>query len=197
MGDQLTTNAEALRLFFTEDVYLVKDAASALPVTAEVRQEPVAQPPVIAIAAVEERSVAVPPVIAQGSTRIYKHLGKNQKHILILVNDEQHDVSTEQGRELLRNIVKAIGLTANDFALLNYQSAKGASFSDLIQFFSSKVVFAFGLNATQLGLHEQPQNVILTQDNTQLIFSSNLDALAADLTGKKTLWGSLKKLSIT
>jgi hypothetical protein len=207
MGDQLTTNAEALRLFFTEDVYLLKDDASVFPVTAPVIQESVAQSAGIAAARVEAPPVIatplvtapvdVTPVIVQGATPIYKHLGKNQKHILILVNDEQHDVSTEQGRELLRNIVKAIGLTANDFALLNYQSTKGANFTELTQFFSSKVVFAFGLSATQLGLGEQPQNVIINQDNTQLIFSSNLDALAADLSGKKTLWGSLKKLNIT
>lgn len=168
MSDQSTTNAEALRLFFTEDIYLVGEQAAA----------PVATAPVVA------------PVT-------FKHLGKNQKHILILVNDEQHDVSTEQGRELLRNIVKAIELTANDFALLNYCSTNNAGFTELMRFFSSKVVLAFGLTATQLGLPEQPQHVIVMQDNTQLILSTNLDALATDLHGKKSLWGSLKKLIIS
>lgn len=197
MSDQLTTNAEALRLFFTEDIYLVGEEAAALQTVPKVAQEAVNKTVEANADVAPSATVAKAPIAAPVSAVTFKHLGKNQKHILILVNDEQHDVSTEQGRELLRNIVKAIELTANDFALLNYCSTNNAGFTELTQFFSSKVVLAFGLTATQLGLQEQPQHVIIMQDNTQLILSSNLDALAADLNGKKTLWGSLKKLSIS
>ncbi|WP_158797128.1 hypothetical protein [Pedobacter sp. L105] len=170
MGDQLTTSAEALRLFFNEDIYLVST------------------PDVTPAVSLPEVKAAVP--------RVFKSLGKNEKNILILVNDANNDVSTEKGRELLRNIVKALQLTANDFALLNYITYENATFSELTSFFSSKLSLVFGVAPVQLGLGEHAHHVVHLVGTTQLIFSGNLDTLADDLQGKKTLWGSLKQLSI-
>jgi len=170
MGDQLTTSAEALRLFFNEDVYLVS-TQEAIPV------------------------VKLPDVKAAAPV-VFKYLGKNEKNILILVNDAGNDVSTEKGRELLRNIVKALQLTANDFALMNYAAYENAAFAELTTFFSCKLSLVFGVTAAQLGLGERAHHVVHQIGETQLIFSGNLDALADDLHGKKTLWGSLKQLSI-
>jgi len=218
MGEQLTTSAEALRLFFTEDIYLVnsddKILAGAVP---ELKSAPVPvlENPVNVIAgAVNADPIieVVVPVIAQqipeikavvaevknqaAEAVIFKYLGKNQKNILILVNDAGNDVSTDKGKELLRNIVKALQLTANDFALLNYAVYTNTSFEEFRNFFKSNVVFAFGVTPLHLGLGEQPVNEIIMQGAAQLIFSGNLDQLADDQAGKKALWGSLKKLSI-
>lgn len=186
MGDQLTTSAEALRLFFTDDVYLVNDDAAAAAVT-PVAAVPVAEPAVKAAAVPE-----VPPV----PQITFKYLGKNQKNVLILVHDLQHEVSTERGRELLRNLVKAIQLTANDFALLNYAAHEGVKLGDLSSFFSSRLVLAFGVTPVQLGMEERAQNVLHLHETIQLVFSGNLDQLAADQDGKKTLWGSLKQIQL-
>lgn len=218
MGEQLTTSAEALRLFFTEDIYLVnsddKILAAAVP---ELKSAPVPvlENPVNVIAgAVNADPIieVVVPVIAQqipeikavvaevknqaAEAVVFKYLGKNQKNILILVNDAGNDVSTDKGKELLRNIVKALQLTANDFALLNYAVYMNTSFEEFRNFFKSNVVFAFGVTPLHLGLGEQPVNEIIMQGAAQLIFSGNLDQLADDQAGKKALWGSLKKLSI-
>ncbi|MBB6500264.1 hypothetical protein [Pedobacter cryoconitis] len=173
MGEQLTTSAEALRLFFTEDIYLIHSEENIL-----------------------SDAPALPEPAPAAQVKSFKYLGKNQKNILILVNDGQHEVSTEKGRELLRNIVKAIQLTANDFALLNYAAYANTDLETLKNFFSSNVVFAFGVSPLALGIDEQPMNVIISQGKTQLVFSGNLDGLADDQAGKKMLWGSLKKLSI-
>lgn len=169
MGDQLTSSAEALRLFFTEDIYLIKGTETIIP--------------------------AAPPVSEIKQDTLFKYLGKNQKNILILVNDNQHEVSSERGRELLRNIVKAMELTANDFALVNYAAYENSGLKELTDFFSSKLVLVFGVQSLALGLPEHPQHVLLVKDNMQMIFSLNLDALAADQNGKKVLWGSLKQIN--
>ena len=176
MGDQITTSAEALRMFFNDDVYLVS-AKEPIPVAAP-----------LPIAALPEVKKAAPVA--------YKYLGKNEKNILILVNDAANDVSTEKGRELLRNIVKALQLTANDFALLNYAGCENAAIAELTSFFSSKLSLVFGVKPSQLGLGDHAPYVIHQAGATQLIFSGNLDLLADDQQGKKTLWGSLKQLSI-
>lgn len=211
MGEQLAAGAEALRMFFTDDIYLINGddtvsnvAAATLPAEGAVPEEivlkevpvqvketvfPLKAPadPVKEIA-VPVKEIAVPV--------IFKYLGKNQKNVLILVNDGQNETSTERGRELLRNIVKALQLTANDFALLNYAAYENSDFSSLTTFFSSKLVLSFGVNPVQLGLDDKPANVIVKEGNIQLVFSQNLDALADNLNEKKALWGSLKQIQL-
>lgn len=198
MGGQLTTSAEALRLFFDDDVYLIRTEQE-IPAAAstETRNpEPEVKHAVPEIKLPETASENVQPVVTTPEPVSFSYLGKNQKNILILVNDSQHDVSTAQGRELLRNIVKAIQLTANDFALMNYSAYTGTGFTELDGFFASKLVMSFGVTPTQLGLTDYEKNILHLQGTTQLVFSENLDQLAGDLQGKKTLWASLKQITL-
>jgi hypothetical protein len=192
MADQLTTSAEALRLFFTDDVYLVKtEEDAAIPASPEPQPgRPAEVQPVLSTVSPAVEMKGVPP-----ADIMFKYLGKNQKNVLILVYDAENDVSSEGGRELLRNLVKAMQLTANDFALLNYFNYEHAKFEHLNSFFNSKLVLGFGVSPAQLGLNEQPQHTISMFGAVQLVFSGRLDQLVADQEGKKKLWASLKQLT--
>jgi DNA polymerase III psi subunit len=206
MGEQLTTSAEALRLFFTEDIYLVNSNEKIVSeIPAEAKSAPVTETTVPVVETV--KPVAAPvTVVAEPAAEVvrvpvtgpvvFKYLGKNLKNILILVHDDQNDVSTDKGKELLRNIVKALQLTANDFALLNYAAYRSSGFDEFKSFFKCNLVLSFGVTPLHLGIDPQPVNEIIIRDAAQLIFSANLDQLADDQAGKKALWGSLKKLSI-
>jgi DNA polymerase III psi subunit len=251
MGDQLASGAEALRLFFTDDLFLVKEeeivyetaaanpvkvmpaadaataggrlaeeavnvkttqsaAATNLPLV-DASVETAGEPEIgkvtsmlniidhinggEAVALVpagqkkaDEAIVTVPPV--------FKYLGKNQKNVLILVNDQQNETSTERGRELLRNIVKALQLTASDFALLNYAAYEHTPLTALTDFFKSQLVLSFGVSAAELGLAVQGVNTLINKEGVQLIFSQNLDPLADSQADKKALWGSLKQIKL-
>lgn len=243
MGVQLMDNAAALRMFFTDDIYLVGEdiiaapeavdtpavtetaaggelvvpppsvvipvapVVSAMPVIQETPAIPelpvipvvpvVAESPVHA-AVVSDGPIVASPIIPAAvlPSPVFKYVGKNQKHVLILVNDMDNEVSTERGRELLRNIVKAIQLSASDFALVNYSAYQTAQFAEFNSFFSCRLVLAFGIAPLQIGLGDYPQHQLVMEGNVQMVFSENLDLLAVDQNGKKTLWGSLKKLSI-
>lgn len=187
MPNQLTTNGDALRLFFTDDVYVVNEPN----ITWGLPQEPSPE------ASVPE----VGPIVAATSPEPevrhdFKFLGGNKRNILILVNDEDNDVSDDQGRELLRKIVKSINLVTADFALVNYAKYKGASFDELNQFFKSNLVFSFGVEPRHLGLINHPSNAIVLEGAVRMIFSHELRKLDADITVKKALWGILQKLTI-
>lgn len=168
MATQLTSNAEALRLFFTEDIYLVAESNSTDKITAA-PQKPKIE---------------------------FKFLGKNQKNILILVNDLKNDVSTEQGRELLRKLVKAINLTNNDFALVNYAGYISEKYKELNSFFSCKVMIAFGVAPVELDLPAQPLNQLVAYNEATHLFAKNLHDLDADIPSKKALWASLQHLNV-
>lgn len=202
MSSQLTSNAKALRLFFTDDVYLVKNEMQntfAEPVKLD---EQIAQPAVVVKPiAVNEipQPVVLPTIVEEPKPAFkkvteFKFLGKNAKRILILVNDQHNEVSTEQGRELLRKLVNAIALTAKDFALVNYADYHTATFDDLHDFFACKMVLAFGVMPNQLGLNEQPFNQFVPHLDSKLIFTKNLHDLETDPASKRVLWASLQQI---
>ena len=188
MPDQLTTNGEALRLFFTDDFYLVNEPS----ITWGLPPEPMPLTP-------SEQDI-IPVTITTSSEpkpiRDFKFLGGNKRNILILVNDNENDVSDESGRELLRKILKSINLVTADFALLNYAKYQGADFSELSDFFKSSLIFSFGVEPLQLGLTDYPSNKIVVEGAVRLIFSHELRKLDANIPVKKALWAILQNLTI-
>lgn len=183
MDSQLTADREALRLFFTDDVYLLDEPE--LQVNKVVSD---AVEPATSIAAVQDNVLK--------KAREFKSLGNNKRQVLILVNDSQHEVSDEKGRELLRKIVKSVNLSAADFALVNYAAYPDASFVEFQQYFSSQLVFAFGVSPAQLTLPAYSSNAIVEVEGIRMIFSTELKALDQDAATKKALWGSLQKLGL-
>lgn len=178
MDSQLTADETALHLFFTDDVYLVNE-----PVASYDRQE--------AVADEHAAKAVVSPAVA------FEFLGKNKRNILILVSDEHNEVSDEAGRELLRKIMKSVNLTANDFALLNYAKYKSTDFKQLQEYFSCKLVLAFGVTPAQLSLTSaHPVHAIIQEGDVKMIFSSALEVLHQDPAGKKALWGILQNLGL-
>jgi len=193
MDSPLTANGEALRLFFTDDIYLIHGEASA----ADMEEVNVTEPTAVALHAEVPAQAPVLPVKVPAQQLSFEYMGKNSRNILLLVNDPEHAVSDENGRELLRKIVKSVNLTANDFALVNYAKCGSATFSQFQEFFSSVLIFAFGVSPSQLGLGGHPPHTIVKEGAVSIIFSSELKALDADPAGKKQLWGSLKQLELS
>lgn len=206
MSAQITNNPEALRLLFTEDVFLVNNDTSAtltLAVTGKAAPvAPVLQMPAIrsiSDAPLQHAQVARESPVQQtpeAAELKFQYVGANERNILILVYDEQHPVSSLPGRELLGNILKSIDLNRNDCALVNYAGCDHATFAQLQAFFKPQLVFAFGVSPAQLGLADADSNTIVMQQNARLIFSSNLDALSVDPATKKLLWASLKQIKL-
>ncbi len=190
-SSQLINNAEALRLFFTEDVYLAGDMTTMENQPVEhTKEAPIVEQAIVEVPKLEE------PAPSYGQVFDFKYLGKNEKKILILVNDAENPVSTEQGRELLRKLVLSINLKNADFALVNYSAYTTAKFEHLSAFFSCKFLLSFGVSPNALGLAEHQLHQLHVLQNINMIFTHNLHALDADMASKKTLWGTLKNLTI-
>ncbi|WP_316831358.1 hypothetical protein [Pedobacter aquatilis] len=216
MESQVTNNANALRLFFNEEVFLVEDKSVKIPavVTQEailpkINQEELLVKEAVDIAKADENSHLtssesvksypqndqITPILEEPETpKSYKFLGGNKKAVLILVNDTANEVSTEQGRELLRKIVKAVDLSTPDFALVNYANYPGTGFAELHGFFKPTVMLAFGVDAGHLKLNLNWAGEIILHETTKIIFAPNLHPLDSDLSAKKSLWGNLQKL---
>lgn len=202
-SNQLIDNAEALRLFFNDDVYLAGDISSAeksftetVKPISEVPKATIEQPTSTAKETVVNLPKIEEPAVAYQPTFDFKYLGKNEKSILILVNDAQNPVSTPQGTELLRKLVLSINLKNADFALVNYSVYTTAKFEHLHSFFSCKLVISFGVSAPTLGLGQQLLHQLNELNEVRMIFTHNLHDLDTDLNAKKSLWSTLKNLTI-
>lgn len=203
MDSQLTADGAALHLFFTDDVYLINEPGiqydkAVDPSSAAVKN--IVSEPVVAVPSMKQEVPAIPAQVAAPTNQQaveFKFLGKNKRNILILVNDEQNEVSDEAGRELLRKIVKSVNLTANDFALLNYAGYKGTGFKQLQEYFSCNLVFAFGVTPAHLSIGTaHPEHSIVFEGAVKMIFSAELKTLDQNPAGKKALWGSLQNLGL-
>lgn len=203
MENQITSNENAMRLFFTEDVFLVND--NDVLVESNLLEDPdsLQLPTTINETTNADNLTQEQPkpeteksVVEQAPSQVktIKHLGGNQKSVLILVFDEDNEVSTEQGRVLLRKIVKAIDLFTPDFALVNYANYKETDFATLHNVFNPKLLLAFGVGTADLKLDLNWTNEIILHNTTRMIFAQNLHQLEEDLPAKKLLWTNLQKL---
>ena len=203
-SDQLITNAEALRLFFNDDVYLVGDNGLAEATTNKeyvqglntAAHQEQGQPVISERTPSPEATLPkVEEAVSTYHTALnFKYLGKNEKSILILVNDAQNPVSSPQGTELLRKLVLSINLKNADFALVNYAAYRTATFEQLQLFFRCKLVLSFGVSAKTLGLAEQALHQLNLLNEVKMIFTHNLHDLEIDIPAKKQLWATLKNL---
>ena len=201
MANQLTSNAEALPLFFTEEIFLIKDEVKESVATPIVVKEEIVE---LAAPQIEVPMLSVEPILSTPTSQKeptivkmeFKFKGLNKKNILILVKDPAHEVSGAEGVELLRKIVLSIGLQGADFALVNYANYPNTSFNSLKEFFNCKLMFAFGVVCNELQLNEVPSNQLVQQEGTRMVFAENLQSLDSNKAGKIALWAALKELKI-
>ncbi|MBG6235366.1 hypothetical protein IWX76_001934 [Pedobacter sp. CAN_A7] len=184
MAEQITRDTEALKLFFTEDIFLVPNEVFTAP--AETPDNGNSRP--------LEPAEATP----KGAEKInYTFLGQNARRILIIVSGAEYPESTTTGAALLWNIVKAIKLDPNDVAVFNHAAYPNLSFEELQTYFQPQLLISFGIASTALKLEPQPLHVLVSLEKMNAIFSLTLQGLDEDLNSKKLLWKSLQQLSLS
>jgi len=120
-----------------------------------------------------------------------KTIGNSKAEILIIVN---HDISNTSSEEniLLNKILEAVGLsTANTFVI----SKPNLSINLLWRYFTVNKCLIFGINTKELGLHinVKPYQPTIF-DRKILLFSDGIDELKKHPEKKKLLWTALQNI---
>ncbi|MBY0245042.1 MAG: hypothetical protein K2Q03_06285 [Sphingobacteriaceae bacterium] len=197
MNEQLINNAQALRMFFDDDIYTAaeKTTDTKATIAPQVALEPAIKTSTAEVEKPKEVLISTPEKEVKNEINfVFK--GKNERKILILVNDDLNEVSDEMGTELLRKLLLAIKLGGKDFALLNYAKYHQTDYQTLLDFFKSEIVLSFGVSPKTLSMDDKPQHTLVIEKNVKLIFTSNLSALANQPQEKAMLWASLKALNL-
>lgn len=132
------------------------------------------------------------PVIQQSSAISY--LGKNDKHIVVVVNESDAAFLPDADLNLLVGILTACKLSLADIALVNFNKNPGIGYDQLMTDFSPNTVFLFGIEPIELQFPLHFPNFQLQQYNDQTYISApSLKLLSENKEQKKELWACLQK----
>lgn len=124
-----------------------------------------------------------------------KSLGSNQQKIIFLVNDKENLFLADDDMKLLTDLLTACKISMADIALINYYSYPKLNHNELSQSFHPKKVLCFGVSAKELGL---PFDCLFFEikniDDQIFMTSPSLTELRENVSLKKQLWTSLKKI---
>lgn len=161
-------NEAALKLLYDEELFIVKEKiyvhVKQSPETAEV-SEPAPEP--IAI----------------------NFKGSNKKGVAILFENDNDEFLPQSDETLLLNILKAVGLSLEDVAIINYHNT-GSNWKRSVE--ASKVL-VFGTSPSTHGLSCNEYS-IEENNGKQWLFSHSLAQLANEKQLKAKLWGMLQEL---
>jgi hypothetical protein len=126
---------------------------------------------------------------------LMKHLGKNNRHILILVNRETHAFLDDDSLSFLMNILNACSISMQDVALVNVHNNADAVFQKLIEQFTPKYILFFDTAPHLLDFPVQiPSYKIQVYNNQQYLCATSLSNLERNKDEKKQLWLCLKTM---
>jgi hypothetical protein len=132
---------------------------------------------------------------APAATGNWPFLGKNEKSIVLIVNEKDTALLSETDLAFLMGVLGACKLSMADVALLNLFKIPGMDYEGIMQqFIPSKVLF-FGVEPADVGFPLQfPQYKLQNYNNQTYLCAPPLAVLAAQKEQKILLWGCLKTL---
>lgn len=123
------------------------------------------------------------------------YLGKNGKHILILVNEKHHKFLGDDELSFLMNILSACNITMADAALVNAHADENVNSENLINIFEPNIILFIGTEPQILGFPVQiPLYQVQAYNKQQYLCVPSLQTLSSDKEEKKRLWLALKKI---
>ena len=124
-----------------------------------------------------------------------KYLGKNNRHILIIVNEKQQKFLGDDELSFLMNILSACNVTMADAALVNSYDNENVVYDKLIKTFTPSTILFIGTEPQSLGFPVQiPMYQVQAYNKQQYLSTPSLQKLSADKEEKKQLWVALKKI---
>jgi hypothetical protein len=122
-------------------------------------------------------------------------LGKNQKQILIIVNDTEAIHLNDADTTLLTGILNACKLNFNDVALLNLAQQNELDLAELKDKFNPNVIITFGINLQSIGINDNYEYYSIGKLKTITFLNANsLHQVGKNVEEKKQLWNSLKSI---
>ena len=124
-----------------------------------------------------------------------KFLGKNEKHIIIISDEDDSPGVENDSLSFLIKMMSACKINLNDVALINVHSQASINYAAIeVQLKPSTIIF-FGIEPADLSYPLQFPHYQLQRYNSQVYLSApSLDMLKTNKEEKTKLWQCLQKL---
>ncbi len=165
----MTKNYSFLPLLINEGIYLINDSnlsATVLQVT-----EPALTP---------NRELSI--------------MGKNNKHVIILVNHPESPFTTTSQELLLRNILTAMNMTINDIALINLAHLELPVTVEELKRVGCSFLIGFDIPPHSIKDVDLIKNQIKEETSIKFLATFSLNELEVDKSMKMLLWKNLKMM---
>lgn len=174
-------NNELLKFIYHEDLYIIDEPSEP---ENQKKENIVIEKKTVAI----EHKIDIPVV---EEPQAVSYFGKNEKGILIMVNDPGNDLLNQSDLDLLMKIVESgLRYSKNDFALINSSKYPMDQILDEIE---HEYLIAFGIDDPALP-NKSDLYKIQEKDGKKTLFSEALSVLSKDQTKKMQLWKALKTM---
>lgn len=125
----------------------------------------------------------------------WKHLGSNQKNIMVVVYYSDSVHLPDLQLEFLTQLLKACRLSLNDVSLINMNNYAAVAHTSLLNHFNSKVILLFGITVQDWGFPFQtPPYQVQSFSGYSIMHAPALQELQNDKAAKGLLWTSLKHI---
>lgn len=125
----------------------------------------------------------------------FTFLGKNEKHILIVVNNADVPYLPDAELNFLTNILSACQLGLADVAIINWQTTSPKDPAPIFEQLNSRQVILFDMAPAAFGMADNVSHyAIVSQQGRQFVAAPSLTTLEKNKEAKKQLWGALKQL---
>ena len=122
-------------------------------------------------------------------------LGKNEKNILIVVNNESAPFMPDNELSFLTTVLLACQLGLMDVAIVNWHQLKEKSAEALFEQLQSQKVLLFDTDPPHFGLPENIQPYAINKvESRQYVVAPSLSDIEKNKEAKKQLWLALKQL---
>ena len=191
-----TNEPNALRLFMTEDIYILNQQPVSSENDIKIEKPTAAEKVFIAEKTVMPEmpvAIPVPDSAAIKKPKKFSYLGENNKYFLILIDDPKNSEINSLHKETLLKIMSAKGLELRDLAILNLDQFPGTNITELKEFFSCSKMVLFGINPQRIELPPISSNKVENHANVMLFSTYNIDEMINDVTKKKDFWAIMKE----
>jgi hypothetical protein len=132
---------------------------------------------------------------AETNTEGWPFLGKNEKSIVLIVNEKDTAFLPENDLNFLMSILGACKVSMGDVALINRFKIPAMNYDGIMQQFSPSKVLFFGVEPADIDFPLQfPHYKLQNYNNQTYLCAPPLSILAAQKEQKILLWGCLKTL---
>lgn len=124
---------------------------------------------------------------------IFKYLGANKKHFLILTNYPDCEYIADDHLAALESVLGRKNHEREDVAILNTAKNK-SDYPELLAHFKPQTILVLGQQSIPAGINQLKFNQVEKRDGTTLLHTFAFDAMMNNVENKKAFWEQVKSL---